>query len=240
MELPIRPDGRRRDPFGRTARLQRAALALLGLSLVTGCAWIHPFRPDEPTPRPTPEPAPPALGAIRGQLIDGKGAPAQPVVVYLDPLDEAADLASGEAPTIHQRGGRFSPDFLAVAAGASVRFSNEDEIYHNVFSSSEPNAFDLGLLEQGDSRSVTLSHPGVVRLYSSLHEAIHAVIFVAPSPYFTTLRGSGSFEIRNVPAGSYRLGTWSERAPSLRRDVRIRPGESLAVELRMEESGAPE
>ena len=57
------------------------------------------------------------------------------------------------------------------------------------------------------------------------------VIVVTPSPWFDTSRTSGSYEIRDVPRGRYRLRTWSEPLPSVERIVVVTGGESTAVDL---------
>ena len=106
-------------------------------------------------------------------------------VVYL-----AAEGAPAPAPakraTIRQRNAYFAPDFLAIAVGQSVDMPNDDAIFHNVFSFSKPNDFDLGLYPAGESRHVTFEHAGVVKIYCSIHETMSGTIFVSPSPCVPT------------------------------------------------------
>jgi hypothetical protein len=138
---------------------------------------------------------------------------------------------------VHQRDARFAPRFLAVAAGQTVEMPNDDAIYHNVFSYSKPNDFDLGLYPAGQSRSVTLRHPGAVNLYCSIHESMNGTIFVAPSPWFAVLGADGRFAIAGVPPGRYALSTWSERLPATRREVALRAGEALTLEVPLVDAG---
>jgi plastocyanin len=183
-------------------------------------------------------------GAVRGRVtlaVEGvRLADAGPVVVYLDP---PAGWAAGERPrglpTVSQRNARFEPTFLAVADGSSVSMPNDDAIYHNVFSYSRPNQFDLGLYPGGDSRSVTFAHPGVVKIYCSIHESMSGTIFVAPSPWFDRVGPDGGFAIAGVPPGSYRLRTWSERLPESARSVTVSPGATLSVELSLGAAPGP-
>lgn len=147
---------------------------------------------------------------IEGVALEGVG----PMVVYLEGID--APIASKAAPRtleIKQKNASFSPGFLAIAAGERVVMPNDDVIFHNVFSYSTPNDFDLGLYPQGESREKTFLYPGVVRIYCSIHESMNATIFVAPSSLFALASPSGAFEIRDVPPGSYRLRTWNRRLP---------------------------
>jgi hypothetical protein len=130
---------------------------------------------------------------------------------------------------MRQADARFDPPFLVVTAGQRVSLPNLDPIYHNVFSYSKPNAFDLGLYPKGETRSVALRHAGVVRTYCSIHESMSGTILVTPSPWHAVAAPSGRFEIRGVPAGSYRLRVWNARLPLVTRSVRVEGG--AAVEL---------
>ncbi len=177
-----------------------------------------------------------ATGSVQGTLrlrIEGaKIAEAGPIVAYLEPLDGTPRPPVPTArPRVNQKDARFSPQFLAIAAGQSVAMPNDDAIYHNVFSYSTPNDFDLGLYPAGESRSVSFRHPGVVRTYCSIHESMSGTIFVAPTAYFAVVRASGAFEIRDVTPGRYRLKTWSERLPETVREILVPAGSGAAVEL---------
>lgn len=177
-----------------------------------------------------------APGVVRGRVtLDLAGtalADVLPVVVHLEPIGTTPAGAPPAPPAVvQQRDARFAPSFVAVAAGQAVAMPNDDQIFHNVFSYSRPNDFDLGLYPAGESRSVTLRHPGTVKLYCSIHESMNGTIFVAPSPWFATVRGDGSFEIRAVPPGRWTLGTWAERLPAGRREIAVAPGASLELEV---------
>lgn len=158
-----------------------------------------------------------ALG-VEGAALDRAG----PLVVYLEGVGGALEFALPKrALEIHQKDASFSPPFLAIAAGETVVMPNEDVIFHNVFSYSTPNDFDLGLYPRGDSRSKTFQYPGVVRIYCSIHESMNATIFVAPSSYFAVAGVTGEFSIRDVPPGKYRLRTWNRRLPPASEIVEI-------------------
>lgn len=151
-------------------------------------------------------------------------AAVMPVVVYLEAID---GTDAGSPPTqvasMRQRRGRFAPSFLVVAAGQSVEMANDDAIYHNVFSYSQPNDFDLGTYPAGESRFLDLRHPGVVKIYCSIHESMNASILVTPTPWHDTVDPDGGYALRDVPAGRYRAVVWTERLPVTTREVVV-PG----------------
>jgi plastocyanin len=159
-----------------------------------------------------------SAGELRGHVKLGvQGVDlgdAGPVVVYLEGSDSQLHF---ELPrrslAIHQKDANFAPPFLVIAAGETVTMPNDDVIFHNVFSYSTPNDFDLGLYPRGESRAKTFQYPGVVRIYCSIHESMNATIFVAPSIWHAVVGAKGDYTIRDVPPGKYRLRTWNRRLP---------------------------
>jgi len=166
-------------------------------------------------------------------------ADAGPVVVALEPEAPRALAANDSIAELHQRGARFEPAFLAVSVGQPVRMPNQDTIFHNVFSYSRPNHFDLGLYPAGESRTIRFAAPGPVRIYCSIHEDMNGLIYVAPSRLFARPDARGDFRIEKVPAGRYRLHVWSERLPELVLPIAFAAGEQLRRELALGGAGQP-
>jgi len=158
-------------------------------------------------------------------------------VVFLD-SGTPVPPTRAERLSIHQRNARFAPDFLAIGVGQTVEMPNDDQIFHNVFSFSKPNDFDLGLYPAGEKRRVTFAHPGVVQIYCSIHETMSGTIFVSPSPWFAVASTQGDFVISGVPPGRYTLRVWNERLPETRRELTLAPGERSRLELSLD-AGQP-
>jgi hypothetical protein len=89
---------------------------------------------------------------------------------------------------------------------------------------SRPNDFDLGIYPAGQSRSVTFSSPGLVRLYCSIHESMRGTVLVTPSRWFAVASQGGSYRIRDVPPGSYSLHVWNERLPAVEQRIVVPEG----------------
>lgn len=188
--------------------------------------------------------APASAGEVRGRVALGvQGVSfedAGPVVVYLEG-DGGAPLhyeLPKRALEIHQKDASFKPSFLVIAAGETVVMPNDDVIFHNVFSYSTPNDFDLGLYPRGESRTKTFQYPGVVRMYCSIHESMSATIFVAPSIWHAVAGSHGEFEIRDVPPGKYRLRTWNRRLPPVSQAIEVK-ADVVTANLVVASSAAP-
>ncbi|HEX6738798.1 MAG TPA: hypothetical protein VF310_11015, partial [Vicinamibacteria bacterium] len=123
--------------------------------------------------------------------------------------------------TITMRGKEFVPRVVVVPTGGSVDFPNEDGVFHNVFSVSGDNRFDLELYKKPQSRSFTFQHPGVVRVYCNIHPQMSAVVIVRDNPFFTRAAADGSFALAGVPAGKHALKAWHERAGEVAEEVTV-------------------
>ena len=111
---------------------------------------------------------------------------------------------------MNQRNETFLPHVLAVDAGAVVDFPNNDATYHNVFSLSKINKFDLGRYARGKSKSVRFDRPGVVRIFCDIHSHMSAFVLVFSHPYYSTAQADGRYRIDNIPAGTYTVSAWHE------------------------------
>jgi plastocyanin len=155
------------------------------------------------------------------------------VVVYLEGRSLEGDpfVPPAEPPVLNQKGLQFHPQVLAVQAGTSVDFPNRDNLYHNVFSYSSPNDFDLGRYPLNDSRSVRFDRPGIVRVYCDIHSHMNATILVLSHHYFTGPDARGNYRIPDVPEGKYSLVVWFGRDVAERIPVTVVHGQRLEVNV---------
>lgn len=174
-------------------------------------------------------------GRVSLEMTDLALADVGPTVVYLTPVGAPSpSIQSPAAIEIKQERAKFSPDFAIVSVGQSIAMPNFDGIFHNVFSFSRPNDFDLGLYESGETKSVSFDQPGVVRIYCSIHESMSALVFVAPTPAWAIVDIAGSYSISDVPPGDYELTVWNERLPSATRTVLVGETTRLVVDVALE------
>jgi plastocyanin len=174
----------------------------------------------------------PVTGTVRVQARAG----VQPAtaIVYAEPLDGAAPRKPGSFK-LTQKGKAFLPRVLAVPAGSTVTFPNEDSIFHNVFSLSPPAPFDLGLYRAGASKTQTFSSPATYRVFCNIHPQMTAMIVVTPTPYVTLADANGAFTL-DLPPGRYKLTAVSERAAAVSSEMKVGASAATAPELTLDES----
>ncbi len=141
-------------------------------------------------------------------------------VVYLDTAPRAAfDARDEPRAKLDQQNETFVPHLLAIVAGTTVDFPNNDHTYHNVFSLSKTRSFNLGRYAAGHSKSVRFDRPGIVRVFCDIHSHMSAYILVFAHRYFAVTDDEGRYRLDNVPPGTYTVVAWNETAPQGSRRV---------------------
>jgi plastocyanin len=175
----------------------------------------------------------PNVGAVTGR-VQARSGSLKDAYVYVDLVRGGS--AHGKTVEIKQKDKQFSPRVAVVVRGTSVVFPNLDPVYHNVFSTSGRNSFDLGAYRAGDTpRSVVLSTPGVVEVYCNIHSRMSASILVVPSALYAKVNPDGSFRIDNVPVGARKIVAWSPGAKPAQEKIEVGPSGGQANFLLDEE-----
>lgn len=154
-------------------------------------------------------------------------------VVY---VDEPLNTVVAEADRQHvvkttQRDANFDPHVLPVVVGTTVRWPNEDDIFHNVFSMSDAKEFDLGYYKKEKVPEVLFDRVGRVDVFCAIHTKMHCIILVVPNPFFAMADDKGRFTIKNVPAGTYKVRAWHERLPSQTREIVVPEAGDVKVDF---------
>ena len=156
--------------------------------------------------------------------ISGKVSPA-PIPVAGVWLTQEGLTAPDNPPDVKvaQRGYQFAESLLVVPLKTKVFFPNEDSDYHNIYSLSKGNRFDIGryLKDEQPTPFVIFKNTGLVRLNCEIHEHMQAHVLVVDSPYYTRTDGKGNFQFKNVPAGNYTLNAQIDKKNIWKSTVQI-------------------
>src|SRR5450432_4166005 len=176
-------------------------------------------------------------GSIEGK-VTVTGGPVDDVYIYVENV--RMPVSHHKVLEIKQEGRQFNPRVAVVQTGTSLQFPNMDSVYHNVFSSSPRNSFDLGTYQAGDkARSVTVTGPGVVEIFCNIHQKMSAKVLVVPSVLYTKVHADGTFRIDNVPPGVRRLVAWSPETKAESQRVAVNgPTTSVSFMLAHEDASA--
>jgi plastocyanin len=172
-----------------------------------------------------------SAATVNGKVMFMTRRGSDPVVnetlVWLEPAGKTWKKPA--APfTMTTRSKTFVPHVMAVPAGSTINFPNEDPIAHNLFSLTPGNVFDLGLYRRGAGKTHKFEAPGTVNVYCNVHPNMSAVVHVMTTPFYGFADASGNYSF-DVPPGRYRLVAWNEQggtsAPS---DLEVKADGSVA------------
>ncbi len=155
-------------------------------------------------------------------------------IVYAESLEGQPPVTPGHFK-MTQRDKTFVPHVLAVPVGSTVEFPNVDAVFHNVFSLSLPEPFDLGLYRSGASKTRVFMKPATYRLFCNIHPQMSATILVLPTSHIAEADPAGRFHLDLAP-GRYRVTAWSERSVPATVEVTLSSTTSSLPELSLDES----
>ena len=173
-------------------------------------------------------------GMLHGTLtVEGKPLSSLGLVM-LWPKGGKAVKRAPKFRVIEQRNKTFAPHLMAVPIGSTVAFPNFDSIFHNVFSLSAPQRFDLGLYKSGDMRQVVFDKPGIIRLGCNIHANMSAYLVVVDAPHYVVSEQDGNFSFRSLKPGKYRVQAWSEQSSDpIATEITIKAGDNaLPLDLK--------
>jgi plastocyanin len=211
----------------------RALLAVLALA---GCCearaqGVGAIRGRVEVRRETPTSARPNVAEL-GPSRPTDASDRRRSVVYLEAAPHGAfEEGDRVRAVLDQRNQTFVPHVLAIQAGTSVDFPNNDKTYHNVFSLSRAKRFDLGRYPKSQVRTVRFDRPGVVRVFCDIHSHMSAFILVFAHRYFATTDEGGAYRIEGVPAGPYRLVAWNDGQEREVRTVEVPAGGAVEADF---------
>lgn len=152
-------------------------------------------------------------------------------IVYLEGPGAARAARKPQAVRIRQNGYQFRPSILAVQAGTTVEFPNEDDEFHNVFSYSKTKRFDLGRYRKDElAKQAVFDKPGLAKIYCEIHQHMRCLVLVVDTPLFTTTDTAGRFQLKDVPAGDYSMKVFLPSEKIVESKITVKDGQTLRVQ----------
>ncbi|MCB0309280.1 MAG: hypothetical protein KDD48_07895 [Bdellovibrionales bacterium] len=131
--------------------------------------------------------------------------------VYIKDYTGSASKAT--TPVIlDQKGCVYKPRVVGVQVGQPVTIVNSDPTLHNVHGVGKSNAqFNLGMPIQNMKITKTFDKAELgMRLKCDVHPWMNTWVNVVTHPYFSISSSNGKYEIKDAPAGKYKVGIWHE------------------------------
>ncbi len=207
-----------------------------GRGTITGHIRLTGTPPENPPIRMRADPmcdkANAGKRALQETVIAGADGSLANVFVQLEGSFPDAGPAPTEPVTVDQTGCIYGPRVVGVRVGQPLRVKNSDPGLHNVHGvSADHDAFNVGQPIAGMINTMQVHDEGILKLQCDVHTWMVAFVGVVNHPYFAVTSTPGTFELRDVPAGTYTIRAWHELYGVHTTSVTVRAGAPVGVDF---------
>lgn len=170
------------------------------------------------------------------ELIMGKGGGLRNAVVSLEGVTGGAEPAPATV-VLDQKGCAYVPHVLAATKGSTLELRSSDAAMHNVHGKHDTGRmlFNVGMPVGTKPVGKKLRRAGLSTITCDAgHTWMKAYVHVFEHPYYAVTGTDGTFEIRDVPPGTYQLVVWHEKLGTKKAKVTVAEGAGSAVSIRYE------
>jgi plastocyanin len=172
-------------------------------------------------------PAAAQTGSVTGKVEATPPKYVAETVVYLKAVPGAF---APKTVTMDQKALAFVPHVLVLTKGDTVKFLNHDTVAHNVYSP-DADAYNLGTFKQNEERTHTFAEEGVYTQLCSIHPEMLGWIFVGQNPFAAAVDAKGTFTIKDVPPGNWKLAVWNSHLKGAEQAVTVVAGRSTEAHV---------
>jgi plastocyanin len=147
-----------------------------------------------------------ALAAVPAFAADVSGTLPDPGIVWVSDGSHPAAMPEATMRNTHKS---FQPDLLVITPGTNVRFPNDDDFFHSIYSDSTPDPFDIGFYDNGPGKLVPFARPGVNAIRCHIHGSMHGTIIVVDGPWAQTSTPNEKYVLHDVRPGEHVLHIWT-------------------------------
>ncbi len=173
------------------------------------------------------------MPALSEEIVADKNGDLQNVVVYVaDGLgDRTFEMPAGAA-VIQQKGCVYEPHVLALRANQTLQMINSDTCMHNIHPAPANNREWNKAQVPGSTVEVTFAREEVgIPLKCNVHPWMRSYLAVFKHPYFAVTGKDGSFDLRNLPPGSYTISAWQEKLGTVSQKITVGSDETKTVQF---------
>jgi hypothetical protein len=165
-------------------------------------------------------------------LTDANGA-LQNVIVYIaDGLGDRKFDPPSQPAVIEQQGCMYIPHTLALQVNQPLEVVNHDPTTHNVHLVPTNNREWNKAEPPGTKVDEALPREEVaIPVRCNVHPWMRSYVAVFKHPYFVVTGKDGSFDLSNLPPGTYTVKAWQEKLGTATQTITVGANETKAVDF---------
>lgn len=136
-----------------------------------------------------------------------------------------------EPVKLDQQGCRYVPHVFGARVGQPIEISNSDDTLHNVHAIANVNReFNFGQHLKGmKNTQVFTAREVMVPFKCDVHGWMISYGGILDHPYYAVTSDGGTFELKNLPAGTYTVEAWHEKMPPQTQTVKVGEKEAKVI-----------
>lgn len=147
---------------------------------------------------------------LRNVIVTIKNPPAGDYKAPSDPI------------VLSQEGCQYVPHIIAMMEGQKLTVKNGDDTNHNIHFLPEKNQeYNFTQPKKGMTKDVDLQVEDPFKVKCDVHPWMGAHIAVYNHPFFDVTGKDGTFELKNVPPGTYTIEAWHEEFGTQTVEVKV-------------------
>ena len=163
-------------------------------------------------------------------VVGANGGLANVVVYVSDGLTSHTFEPPQQPAVFEQKGCQYKPHVLAMQANQKLDIVNSDETTHNIHPSPNNNREWNMTQPHGTPLEQTFAREEVaIPVKCNVHPWMRGYIAVLKHPYFAVTDKNGSFDLKDLPPGTYTITAWQEKLGTLTQKVTIQAGEAQTL-----------
>jgi plastocyanin len=164
-------------------------------------------------------------------VVNGNGT-LEWVLVYVKDV-QGKFPPPAQAVTLDQRGCQYHPHVFGIQAGQDLKIVNSDGTLHNIHALPKINSeFNIGQPFPKMETVKKFDKPEMpVRFKCDVHKWMGAYCGVFSHPFFATTNDQGTFEIKNLPPGTYTIEAWHEKYGTQTQNVTVSGSDTKTVDF---------
>ena len=163
-------------------------------------------------------------------MIDGKGDLQNVIVFVSEGLGERAFDPPSQAAVVEQKGCLYEPHVMALRSNQPLEVVNDDATSHNIHPTPANNREWNKAEPPGSKLEEAFAREEIaIPVKCNVHPWMKGYIAVFKHPFFAVTGKDGSFDLANLPPGTYTIKAWHEKLGTATQTVTV--GASEAKEI---------
>lgn len=130
----------------------------------------------------------------------------------------------------------FEPIVGIAYKGANFKIKNSDELLHNtnlgmlLTETTRRSVYNLALPNKDQVITKPVRSAGLIIVKCDAHEWMRGYVYASEHPYVAITDASGNFEIKDLPAGKYKVRIWHEGFKEVTKTVEVSSGKPSGLD----------